>query len=66
MKIMKFGGTSVGSPQRMKALVELINNAEPKIVILSAMGGTTNALVDISHELYQKENEKAGELIDSL
>ena len=43
MKIMKFGGTSVGSPERMHALIGLINDGEPKIVVLSAMSGTTNA-----------------------
>ena len=66
MKIMKFGGTSVGSPQRMHALIGLINDGEPKIVVLSAMSGTTNALVEISQALYQKENEKAASLIDTL
>jgi aspartate kinase len=66
MKIMKFGGTSVGSPQRMQALIGLINDKEPKIVVLSAMSGTTNALVEISQALYQKEHEKAGALIDAL
>ncbi len=66
MKIMKFGGTSVGSPQRMNALIDLINDGEPKIVVLSAMSGTTNALADISQALYQKDNEKAGSLIVAL
>jgi aspartate kinase len=66
MKIMKFGGTSVGSPQRMLALIQLINDGEPKIVVLSAMSGTTNVLVEISQALYLKENEKAGSLIDAL
>ena len=66
MKVMKFGGTSVGSPQRMHALINLINDGEPKIVVLSAMSGTTNALVDISQALYGKENEKASELIEAL
>lgn len=66
MKIMKFGGTSVGSPQRMHALLELINDGEPKIVVLSAMSGTTNALVEISQALYQKNHEKAGFLIHAL
>ena len=66
MKIMKFGGTSVGSPQRMNALIELINDSEPKIVVLSAMSGTTNALVEISHALYGKENDKAADLIGVL
>ena len=66
MKIMKFGGTSVGSPQRMNALIDLINDGEPKIVVLSAMSGTTNALAEISQALYQKDNENAGSLIVTL
>jgi aspartate kinase len=66
MKIMKFGGTSVGSPERMHALIGLINDGEHKIVVLSAMSGTTNALVEISQALYQKEHEKAGMLINAL
>jgi aspartate kinase len=48
MKIMKFGGTSVGNPDRMKALIPLINDGEKKIVVLSAMSGTTNSLVEIA------------------
>jgi aspartate kinase len=52
MKIMKFGGTSVGSPDRMKALIPLINDSDRKIVVLSAMSGTTNSLVDIANLLY--------------
>jgi len=63
---MKFGGTSVGSPERMHALISLINDGEPKIVVLSAMSGTTNALVEINQALYRKEHEKAGLLIDTL
>lgn len=66
MKIMKFGGTSVGSPQRMHALIGLINDGKPKIVVLSAMSGTTNALVEISQALYRKENKKAATLINAL
>lgn len=66
MKIMKFGGTSVGSPQRMQSLISLINDGEPKIVVLSAMSGTTNALVEISQALYLKEHDKATELIAAL
>ena len=46
MKIMKFGGTSVGKPERMYQVRDLITrDAEPKIVVLSALSGTTNALV---------------------
>jgi aspartate kinase len=66
MKVLKFGGTSVGSAERMKNLVSLIKSDEPKIVVLSAMSGTTNALVEIANALYAKENEKAKQLIDAL
>lgn len=47
MKVYKFGGTSVGSPERFRALIPLISEGETKIVVLSAMAGTTNALVEI-------------------
>ncbi len=66
MKILKFGGTSVGSPERMRSLVSLVNNADKKIVVLSAMSGTTNALVDICSYLYQKQNEAATQHINAL
>ena len=52
MKIMKFGGTSVGNPERMKALIPLIKDDEQKIVVLSAMAGTTNILAEIAELLY--------------
>ncbi len=55
MLIMKFGGTSVGSANRMQNLVDLIHDDQPKIVVLSAMSGTTNALVEISTSLYKDE-----------
>ena len=55
MKILKFGGTSVGSAERMHALAKLINDNAPKIVVLSAMSGTTNNLVEIGTALYAKE-----------
>jgi aspartate kinase len=66
MRVLKFGGTSVGSAERMHALVHLINDEVPKIVVLSAMSGTTNSLVEIAAELYAKEHAKAKQLIDSL
>jgi aspartate kinase len=66
MKVLKFGGTSVGSAARMKNLVPLIQSPEPKIVVLSAMSGTTNNLVEIANALYAKENDKANTLIDTL
>jgi aspartate kinase len=59
MKIMKFGGTSVGNPERMKALIPLINDDERKIIVLSAMSGTTNALVEITNLLYAEKSNDA-------
>ncbi|MBC7864974.1 MAG: aspartate kinase, partial [Bacteroidia bacterium] len=66
MKVLKFGGTSVGSAERMHALAGLVVNNEPKIVVLSAMSGTTNSLVEISNTLYAKDSDKATELIKKL
>ena len=48
MKVLKFGGTSVGSAPRIKEVAKLITDGEWKIVVLSAMSGTTNTLVEIS------------------
>jgi aspartate kinase len=59
MKIMKFGGTSAGSPERMKSLIPLINDKERKIVVLSAMAGTTNSLVEINDLLYSGKSDDA-------
>ena len=66
MKVLKFGGTSVGTPQRMKDVVNLITDGEPKIVVLSAMSGTTNSLLEICDYLYKKNPEGAFELINGL
>jgi aspartate kinase len=66
MNILKFGGTSVGTAERMKALVKLISGSDRKIVVLSAMSGTTNTLVEICQALYQKEHQKANEIINKL
>ena len=64
---MKFGGTSVGSPERIKNVSSLITNSgEPVFVVLSAMSGTTNALVEISDYLYKKNPEGANEVINRL
>ncbi|MDG1477394.1 MAG: aspartate kinase [Vicingaceae bacterium] len=65
MKVLKFGGTSVGSPERMYDVVNLIDNDESKIVVLSAMSGTTNVLTEIVDLLY-KNDEKALEKIKQL
>jgi aspartate kinase len=66
MLVVKFGGTSVGSAERMKALTTLVVNDTPKIVVLSAMSGTTNTLVEIANYLYNKNNEGALETILNL
>ncbi|MHB8260753.1 MAG: aspartate kinase [Bacteroidia bacterium] len=67
MKVLKFGGTSVGSAERMKLVAALIKKTtEPVIVVLSAMSGTTNNLVELATNLYAKNHAKANELISSL
>ena len=64
---MKFGGTSVGKPQRMKEVAQLITSTEePKIVILSALSGTTNALIEISLLLATNERSSAKEKTAAL
>ena len=66
MKILKFGGTSVGTPQRMKDVARLITDGERKIVVLSAMSGTTNALVEIADYFKKKNAEAANNVINRL
>lgn len=67
MKIMKFGGTSVGKPERMRQVAELITkDADDKIVVLSALSGTTNALVSIGECLAKGERDQAKQQIDTL
>ena len=67
MKVMKFGGTSVGTPNRMKEVTKLVTKSgEPVFVVLSAMSGTTNSLVEISDYLYKKNPEGANEVINAL
>ena len=63
MKVLKFGGTSVGSAARMKNVANLILNGEQKIVVLSAMSGTTNSLVEIADYFYK--NNTSGDLKES-
>lgn len=67
MKVMKFGGTSVGKPERMHQVSQLITkDDEPKIVVLSALSGTTNTLVAIGDSLSKGERETAKQQIDKL
>ena len=65
MKVLKFGGTSVGSAQRMKDVAKLIVG-EKNLIVLSAMSGTTNSLVEISDYLYKKNPDGANEIINKL
>ncbi|MDR1624190.1 MAG: aspartate kinase [Tannerellaceae bacterium] len=66
MKVLKFGGTSVGSARRMKSVAKLITTEKHNIVVLSAMSGTTNSLVEISDYLYKKNPDGANEIINKL
>ncbi len=66
MKVMKFGGTSVGSPQRIKNVAQLISDKESKFVVLSAMSGTTNSLVEISDYLSKNNALGANNIIKKL
>lgn len=64
---MKFGGTSVGTSSRMKDVTKLVTaSGEPVFIVLSAMSGTTNSLVEISDYLYKKNPEGANEVINKL
>jgi aspartate kinase len=66
MKVLKFGGTSVGSPARMKALLDIVDASERQIVVLSAVSGTTNNLVEISQAYLSGDKVKAVALITTL
>jgi aspartate kinase len=66
MKVLKFGGTSVGSAARMQKLLDIINPQERQIVVLSAMSGTTNNLVEIGHAYLTNDKAKAAALIATL
>ena len=64
---MKFGGTSVGKPERMRQVSQLITkDAEPTIVVLSALSGTTNSLVEIGHSIATGQRDQAKEQIGKL
>ena len=66
MKVLKFGGTSVGSAERMRGVADIVVNDEPKIVVLSAMSGTTNSLVAIGEKLYADDKDGAKKAIAEL
>ena len=66
MKVLKFGGTSVGSPERIKSVSNLIADGQPKIVVFSAMSGTTNSLIEIADYFSRKNSEAANNIINQL
>ena len=67
MKVLKFGGTSVGTPQRMKEVSRLVTeDGQQKLVVLSAMSGTTNSLVEIAQYLYGGNKAGADDVINRL
>ena len=66
MKVLKFGGTSVGSVENMRAVMQLITDGNQKIVVLSAMSGTTNSLVEIANYLQKKNKDAARQVISQL
>lgn len=66
MKVLKFGGTSVGSVENIKHVKSIINDGEQKVVVLSAMSGTTNTLVAIAKDIENNEPNKAVDTINTL
>ena len=66
MKVFKFGGTSVGTVETMRTVMELIADGEQKLIVLSAMSGTTNNLVEISDYLAKKNKESALSVISTM
>ncbi|MBQ0126694.1 MAG: aspartate kinase [Bacteroidales bacterium] len=67
MKVMKFGGTSVGTPQRIKNVAELVvKSGKGNVVVLSAMSGTTNTLVEIAGYLYNHNADGAKDTLGRL
>jgi aspartate kinase len=66
MKVLKFGGTSVGSVENMRAVMQLITDGNQKLVVLSAMSGTTNSLVEIANYLQKKNKDGARQVISQL
>src|SRR5690606_3908164 len=67
MKILKFGGTSVGSASSIKNVKNIINGIEgKKLIVLSAMSGVTNHLVDITQYFKQGKKDEAFSVIEEL
>lgn len=59
MKVLKFGGTSVGNAEKIQDLIKILNTNEKQIVVLSAVAGTTNSLVEIAQFFLENKIEAA-------
>jgi aspartate kinase len=66
MKVLKFGGTSVGSAENIKKVSQIVGDIKPRFVVLSAVSGTTNDLVAINNFLYAKNQEEAYKVIEKF
>lgn len=67
MKILKFGGTSVGSPERIREVADIVRSFDGvKTVVLSAMSGTTNGLHEIADFIINEKDQEANDLIDQF
>jgi aspartate kinase len=66
MNVLKFGGTSVGSAERIKNVASLVSSRGKNVIVLSAMSGTTNTLVEICDYLYKKNQAGARDVINAL
>jgi len=66
MRVLKFGGTSVGKPERMRQVAEIIHDDHQKIVVLSAVSGTTNSLVEIAKSYQLGKDDLATKQINAL
>jgi aspartate kinase len=66
MKVLKFGGNAIATASKMQGMVNLLNNREKKIIVFSAIAGTTNTLIEVSDYLYKKNPDGANEIINQL
>ncbi len=66
MKVLKFGGTSVGSIENIHNVKTIIDDGEKKVVVLSAMSGTTNILVAIANDIAETLPNEAIDKINKL
>ena len=66
MKVMKFGGTSVGNAERIRNVAGLSAESGRNLVVVSAVSGTTNSLVEFSDYLYNGNPDGAKDVVSRL